>query len=154
MWKKLVEFDIKLPDFYESRIVIVKAYVDEDAVGNHDIIFGWRFCSELGLILDYKNKVTWNNLSIPMMDKSSSHTVTELSYDPMDRELPSFMKKATHRMTKGLSANRYDKHNYRDMVKRCNHLTSEMKSSLLQLFSKYVELFSGRSGACRALLSN
>ena len=49
-----VEFKIRLPDFCEYRIVTVKVYVDEEAIGDHDIIFGDRCCTEVGLVIAYK----------------------------------------------------------------------------------------------------
>ena len=146
--EEMAEFTCQLPDFCESRVVTVKAYIDEDAVGQHDIIFGRRLCSELGLILDYKAKtVIWNELSIPMRNKSSPQKImNKLSDDPGDVDLPPFMKEATHRMTKGLQRNRYDKHNYRDMVVKCTHLDEKQQSIMLELFSKFKELFSGKLG--------
>ena len=135
-------FECRLPDFCQSRVVTVSAYIDENAVGEHDI------CSELGLILDYKNKkVLWNEIAISMQNKSGMRKImTTTSDDPGDANLPNFMKRATHRLTKGLGKNTYDKHNHKDIVTRCDHLTSEQQSNLLQLFSKYKELFSGALG--------
>ena len=49
-------------------------------------------------------------------------------------------------MTKGLGKNTYDRHIYKDMVKRREHLSSEQQSTLLHLFSRYKELFSGTLG--------
>ena len=49
-------------------------------------------------------------------------------------------------MTKDLSTDQYDKHNYREMVNCCEYLDNGMIASLLRLFSKYVELFSGPLG--------
>ena len=144
---EMVEFEGQLTDFCESRTVKIRAYVDENAVGDHDLILGSRFCNELGMILDYKNKkIIWDDLAIPMLNKSKPIALTAISDENEDQNLPSFMKKATHRLSKGLSANQYDKHNYKDMVEKCEHLTSDMKSALLDLFSKYEELFSGTLG--------
>ena len=96
-------------------------------MGDHDIIFARRFCNELGIVIDYKNKtMTWNDLSIPMSNKISSKTIYQVTDDRADADLPDFMKKATHRLTKGLSANQYGKHDYREMVNRCQHLNKEI----------------------------
>ena len=93
----------------------VSAYVDENAVGNHDIVFGRRFCSEFGLILDYKTrKFMWNDMSVPMQNKSTNHTISD---DPGDEDQPYFMKKSTHYLAKGLSPNWYNKHDYKKMVR-------------------------------------
>ena len=54
--REIAEFECRFPDFCGSRVVTVYAYIDENAVGSHDIIFKRRFCQQLGLVLDYKIK--------------------------------------------------------------------------------------------------
>ena len=89
----------------------------------------------------------WNELSIPMTNKSKTkNNIATLSDDPGDKDLPDFMQRTTQQMTKGLCANRYDKHNYVDMVKKCKHLDDGQQSTLLKLFLKYKALFSGTLG--------
>jgi hypothetical protein len=59
--------DIKLPDFYNSRTATIQAYVEDEVMGHHDIIFGVRFIQQLGLIFDFKrNTVSWDEITIPM----------------------------------------------------------------------------------------
>ena len=103
-------FDCKLTDFCSSRKITVKAYIDDDAVGKHDIIFGRRFCAELGIIINYKTKtMIWDDLSVPMTKKKKNDlTVNTISDDPGDVDLPAFMQKATQRMSKGMVANDYE----------------------------------------------
>ena len=69
-----------------------------------------------------------------------------ISDDPWDVDLPPFMQKATQRLTRGLNPNEYDKHNFKDMIKRCTHLDEEKKKVLRELFSDFSELFSGALG--------
>ena len=65
------------------QFVRVKAYVDENAVGKHDIVFGQKFCAELGLILGFKhNKVIWDDISIPMRKSLRHEETMEISDDP------------------------------------------------------------------------
>ena len=65
--KQMAIFECKLIDFCSSRKVQVRAYIDEDAVGSHEIVFGKRFCAEIGIIMNYKTKtIIWDDLSIPM----------------------------------------------------------------------------------------
>ena len=141
-------FDCKLTGFCSSRKVTVEAYIDDDAVGKHDIIFERRFCAELGIIINYKTKtMIWDDLSVPMTKKKKNDLmVNTISDDPGDVDLPAFMKKATQRMSKGMVANAYDKHDYGDMIDRCGHLDEEKKNILKDLFSKFKELFSGKLG--------
>ncbi len=144
---RLAKFDIKLPDFCYSKTISIRAYVDENPVGRHDIIFGTRVCQQLGLIFDFKRKlVTWDNLTIPMKQRGSIDKETLNNIDNEDKDLPKFMQKATQRLTKGLSANAYDKHNYKEMVLCCNHLSTDQDHALLDLFAPYEELFSGKIG--------
>ena len=141
------EFECKLPDFGNSRRIKIKAYIDEDAVGRHDIVIGRRTCSELGLVLNYKRqRVVWDELSIPMENKNRVESNITISDDPADSNLPMFMKKATHRMVNGFKPNQYDKHNYKSMVERCDHLDNNQRATLVELFSKFKELFSGKLG--------
>ena len=51
--KQMVEFKCKFTYFCDSKTIRAKAYVDEKAVVKHDIVFGQRFCTELGLVLDF-----------------------------------------------------------------------------------------------------
>ena len=70
--KEVALFNIKLPDFYNSHIISVRAYVEEEAVGRHDIILGIRFIHQLGLIFNFKQQtVTWDEIAIPMRHMGS-----------------------------------------------------------------------------------
>jgi hypothetical protein len=67
-----VLLNIKLPDFYNSRTVTVKAYMEEESIGRHDIILGVRFIQQLGLTFDFKrNTVIWDEITIPMRQMGS-----------------------------------------------------------------------------------
>ena len=80
-----------------------------------------------------------------MEDKKIVENNLTISGDPDDSELPLCMKRATHRMTK-FRANHHDKHNYRRMVQRCDHLDEDQRPTLMQLFTRFKELFSGKLG--------
>ena len=85
-----------------------------------------HFCTELGIIVNYKTRtIIWDGLSVPMSEshrKSDITCIYTISDDPGDRDLSIFMHKAIQRMNKGLNANEYDKHNYTDMINCCDHL--------------------------------
>ena len=100
--KEVAIFDIKLIDFCKSKTVTVRANIDEDAIGRHDIILGTTFCSQLGLILNYKAKtIIWDDLSVPMQPLNSINinTVTH-NEDRGDEDLPDFMKRLPSACTK------------------------------------------------------
>ena len=56
------------------------------------------------------------------------------------------MKVATKKQNVPFRANVYGKYNYRDMILKCTHLSTEQQDSLIDLFSQYEELFSGKLG--------
>ena len=94
--KTMAEFKCWLPNFYQSRIMDVKAYVYGDTIGDHNLFLGYHFCSGLVLILDYKNKVIiWDNLVIPTMNKSKSMAVTAILNEHEDLDLPLYEKDNT-----------------------------------------------------------
>ena len=148
---QVAQFELKLPDFCSSKTVKVKAYIDEDAIGRHDIIFGQDLIAEQGFVLDYKSKVIiWDDLVCPMrplhsvdINNVSENRVPE---DKGDDDLPDLVKDATRRVVKGIHANQYNKYNYHDMVTKCSHLSQSKKKDLLDLFKNYEELFSGNIG--------
>ena len=142
-------FNIKLPDFCRSRSITVTANIDDNAVGRHDIIFGVRFLTELGLVFDFKrHQITWDELVVPMKPiQSIPIPINSITQDKHDDDAPSIVKKAIHRSTRGtISANKYKEYNYVSMINKCAHLTSEQRNDLLRLFSQYEELFSGDIG--------
>ena len=82
-------------------------------------------------------------MSIPMRKPLRHEETMEVSDDPDDKDLPLFMQKATHRITKVIKANQYEKHSYEKMVDRCDHLNDKEKSIIKGLFNKFKDLFSG-----------
>ena len=56
MIKQMAIFECKLIDFCSSRKVQIKAYIDEDIVGSHDIVFGKRFCAKIRNHYELKNQ--------------------------------------------------------------------------------------------------
>ena len=56
MATNIATFSLKLPDFTMSREVKVRAYVEVNASGKHDIILGRTFCKQIGLKFDFEKK--------------------------------------------------------------------------------------------------
>jgi len=103
-------FEIKLPDFCKSRSISVTANIDDDAIGRHDIIFGARFLTELGLIFDYeRQQITWDDLVVPMKPLQSIPIPINSMTQDKHNDAPSIVKKAINRVTRGtMSANKYN----------------------------------------------
>jgi len=68
------------------------------------------------------------------------------SIDLQDKHLPDFLKTITNKQNVPFRANVYGKYNYHDFVLKCTHLSTEQQDSLIDLFAKYKELFSGNLG--------
>jgi hypothetical protein len=68
--KEVAHFAIKLPDVCNSRPVDVQANVEDEVVGQHDIVLGIKFIQQLGLIIDFQRRIVfWDEISIPMRQK-------------------------------------------------------------------------------------
>ena len=100
--KQMAIFECKLVDFCSSRIVQVKAYIDEDAVGSHDVVSGKRFCAKLGIVLNYKTKTTiWDDLSIPMTRTRPATNINFISDDPWGCRFASLYATSNSKIDKG-----------------------------------------------------
>eukprot|EP00957_Ditylum_brightwellii_P148987 11343397-Ditylum_brightwellii.AAC.1 len=50
-----------------SKTVEIKAYVENNAKGCHNLVLGIKYCSMLGLNFDFEAKlVTWDDVLLPM----------------------------------------------------------------------------------------
>ena len=124
----MATFEYILPNFCSSNRVVFKAYIYKDTIGKYGIVFGKRFCAELGIIMIYKRKtMIWDGLSIPMSRKYRMKHVVSISGNPGDRDLPDFMQTATQSMSKILKIYQYDRYSYVDMVDKFMHLDKEKK---------------------------
>ena len=145
--KEIALFDIKLPDFYNSRTVSIRAYVEEEAVGRHDIILGIRFIQQLGLIFDFKrHAVVWDEITIPMRQMGSIKPEELTTIDNSDPDIPKSVQKAVRRLEQSITQNDYNTYNYRSMVLKCTHLNNNQQDTLLNLFRNYAPLFDGTLG--------
>jgi len=140
-------FLIRLPDFASSKTIEVTALVEDNTTGRHNIVFGTPFLLDLGFNFDYQRGIiTWDDVSTSMKTIQRNENYFLDDNDIQDEHLPEFMKTATKKQNAPFRANVYGKYNYRDMILRCTHLTTEQRDSLTKLFSKYEELFSGKLG--------
>ena len=140
-------FTIKLPSFTSAKEIKIRAFVEDGAQGRHDIILGCTVCKQLGLKFDFQlDTVTWDDKTISMLKKGSLNPQSINNIDSQDVTLPQFMQKETRRLDH-ITPNKYQEHNYKNMVLKCSHLTSPQQQILLQVFGVYDELFSGTLGA-------
>jgi hypothetical protein len=99
--KQVAFFNIQLPDFCHSRSISIKAYVEEESIGRHDIVLGTRFILQLGLVFDFKRcAVYWDELSIPMRNKGSITPEELTTVNDTNLEAPILVQKAVQRLEK------------------------------------------------------
>ncbi len=140
-------FTIKLPCFTSAKEIKIRAFVEDGAQGRHDIILGRTVCKQLGLKFDFQlDTVTWDDKTISMLKKGSLNPHSINNIDSQDVTLPQFMQKSTRHLD-CITPNKYQEHNYKNMVLKCSHLTSLQQQILLQVVGVYDELFSGTLGA-------
>jgi hypothetical protein len=145
--RHLATFFIKLPNFYSQWIVKVQAYVEDEVVGQHDLVLGIQFIQQLELTFNSQwNRVTWDEITIPMKSTGSIKRQDMANYSIDNTESPPSVQKAVDRMERHLSLNTYDGYNYKNMVLRCSHLSSSQQDTLLELFSNFAFLFDGSLG--------
>eukprot|EP00957_Ditylum_brightwellii_P068417 5194491-Ditylum_brightwellii.AAC.1 len=77
----------------------------------------------------------------------TSNTLNVKSLHPTEQTLPPFVTKPLlHQDKSPISANVYDKHNHRDMIWKCDHLTAKQRKDMIELFDDYSDLFDGTLG--------
>ena len=117
-----------MPEFYNFHTANVMATVEKETLGGHGMILGIPFLCDLGLSVDFKNKaIKWDKLIISMQTKNEVRTCPELlprniqannpiqgtDSDGVDKDLPASVRKAAASVNSGLSANLYNKHDYK-----------------------------------------
>eukprot|EP00957_Ditylum_brightwellii_P174231 13265184-Ditylum_brightwellii.AAC.1 len=80
------------------------------------------------------------------MKKRGEINASACAIHPGDTYLPPFVKSELQRQDKSISANTYNKHNIRDMIWNCTHLSVSQHQDLIHLFSEYEDLFDGSIG--------
>ena len=107
---------------------MVRAIVEDNAIGRYDIVFGRKIRKEMKILLNFSTAtIIWDDLSIPMKSSLKSKIEGLNSIDPADTHLPEFMQKAASRVVSSMHANTYDKQDYTKIIDRYAHLNSEQK---------------------------
>jgi hypothetical protein len=96
--------------------------VEDEIVGRHNIIFGVRYIQQLGLIFDFKrNTVSWDEITIPMRPLGSFNANELTAIDNGESETPKFVQEALKRLERNITANKYNEHNYKEMILKCHY---------------------------------
>jgi hypothetical protein len=127
---------IKLPDFCRSCHITVRAYVENNSIGRHDIVLGTCFIKQLVLILDFTRcAVTWNDVAFPMQQNGSICSEELSPVDIQDIAAPEILQHSTRRMECSVSSNKYHQRNDQAMIIKCIHLSNTQQDTLLVLFN-------------------
>jgi hypothetical protein len=136
---KQVKLNLKLPEFFDNRIIIYNVHVTENT-SNYDMIMGRDMLKELGIQINFgSNSVTWDEVSIPMKPFNAR---IETDYHIEDSVA---VKDATKRMKQILDA-KYEPANLDEIVAQTDHLTPNQRIKLRSLLEKYKYLFDGKLG--------
>ena len=127
---------------------------DEETVEKplFDLILGTHTMDELGIILNFKQKmITIDEIELPMtsindMPASKLYKALVLNNSKAVSREPTSTEEATQRVVRILDAD-YHKADLQAVVDSCNHLNSDEKEMLLELLTDFEPLFDGTLGA-------
>jgi hypothetical protein len=150
--------DLQMKSFQYSnskRVLVQPDIVEYDGVSLEkplfDLILGTKTMDELGIILNFKDRViTIDEIDLPMqsiknMPTSRKKTLV-LNHCLANSMEPKSTEEATNRVVRILDAN-YKKADLQSVVKdNCTHLTSNEQKKLLELLTEFEPLFDGTLG--------
>ena len=114
------KLNIKLPEFFENRVVMYDVHVTENT-SFYDMIMGRDMLRELGIQINLStNSVTWDEVSIPL---KPSNARIETDYHIDDSVA---VKDATKRMKQILDA-KYEPADLDEIVAQADHLTANQR---------------------------
>ena len=139
-----------LSEFRNSKIIEWKFNLAEREDLGYDMIIGRDLLGQLGMIIDYKNKlIDWEGTKIPMRDYDRLHKLNlsskELNAIIRNSSEPIVTEKATERLVKILDSN-YHKANLIEIVAGATHLNEKQRRNLLAVLVKYEDIFDGTLG--------
>ena len=116
-----------------------------------DLILGTKTMNELGIILDFKQKmITIDEIELPMTSinhlPASRYKALALTNSLAKSREPKSTEEATQRVVRILDAN-YKRADLQAVVDSCTHLSSTDQKLLLELLTEYEPLFDGTLGA-------
>ena len=115
-----------------------------------DLIIGTKTMVELGIILNFKEKmITVDEIKLPMrsIEDLPSSNRDALSFNTrLANEEPRSTEVATQRVVKILDE-KYEKASLTEIIENnCSHLNSEEQSKLLEVLNEFEDLFDGTLG--------
>jgi hypothetical protein len=123
---------------------------NKDSKPQYDLILGTEIMKELGIILNFKDKmITIDKIILPMRNINNlqgSNILRALRHNHSLAMEPQSTQDATQHATRILDA-RYSKADLQSAARdNCKHLSANQKKKLLQRLKKYELLFDGTLG--------
>ena len=138
--------DTKLQELDPHRTVLEMGLHVFDAPCRYDAVIGRKVLIELGIILDFKQKIIeWDDKILPMKENKMV-VVPSLSKqnDDLYRSDTIGRVDASGYHSKMISESNYKKVDVAEVVNSCSHLSSSQKRDLKRVLQKYTRLFDGK----------
>ena len=115
----------------------------------YDLILGCQTMKELGIVLDFRTKITIDEIILPMRDINSLTTSKMEKAWTVNNSMthePHSTQEATQQVVHILDA-KYEKADLQSVVSaNCTHLSLQDQNKLLELLTELEELFDGTLG--------
>ena len=149
------KINMQLPELSNSMTVNVDTHLVKKISERYDMIIGRDVMSELGITLDFKDKlVLYEHIQLPMIDIDNvpargGRFINELHYATGIEE-PPLAAEAVNRVSQILDA-KYAPVTPEQIIDNSPHLTEEQKRSLKPILYKHIKLFDGTLGKWKGI---
>ena len=142
--------DFTLPEFTTTPKISWNFFLTKQstALGGYDCILGRDLLKELKINLNFKTGIVeWNELRVPMKDYNSVRDLLHGEVNTLFTDLldSTHIDKMNKRTTRILDA-KYEKADIDEYLREYDHLSSDDRTCLRALLSKYETLFDGTLG--------
>lgn len=135
----------QLPEFSSKKKIVHNFHVTQDMALNYDMIIGLDVLNELGIIVDFAQKVlTWEGTDVEMLVRAN--VPTEELRTLLEETVEPHSTRSIRKQALDILDAQYAKANLDDISKEASHLSPDNRSVLLQLLQKYKMLFDGTLG--------
>jgi len=143
------KIQFRLPEFDDSKVIEHTVHVDTTPLKTqpkYDMILGTDLSEELGITLDFKERVmTWEGATAPMKSRELASDFEGLN-DLLEEIEDSFYAKELMDRMDGILDADYHKANINDVTAEARHPTPEEQKQLNFLLKRYEDLFDGQLG--------
>ena len=148
--KRRCKINMQLPQLSKSLTINVNTHLVKKVSDRYDMIIGRDVMSELGIALDFKDRlIMYEHIQLPMTDMDNmtptgGRVLNELHYATGIQE-PPLAAEAVNRVSQILDA-KYAPTTPEQILDNSPHLTEEQKQTLKPILYKHIKLFDGTLG--------